>query len=140
MTITGGCLCGAVRYTIDAEPLTVRVCWCLFCQYLGGGSGTVIAAFPADRVSITGDYAERDDVADSGNHLRRAFCTACGTPLFSRAEERPQLITVRVGSFDDPEQVRPLRNIWTAEAPSWAVLDPALERLDGQAPPPIVGA
>src|SRR3569623_2371586 len=125
MTITGGCLCRAVRYTIESEPLTVRVCWCRLCQYLGGGSGTVNAAFPADRVTITGEHAERHDVADSGNHLRRAFCPACGAPLFSRAEERPHLITVRVGSFDDPEDVRPQLNIWTAEAPSWAALDTA---------------
>lgn len=140
MTMTGGCLCGAVRYTIDAEPLTARVCWCRLCQYLGGGGGTVNAAFPADRVAISGDFAERADVADSGNHLRRGFCAACGTPLFSRADERPQVITIRVGSLDDPDLVPPQLNIWAAEAPSWAVLDPRLERHEGQAPPAVLPA
>ena len=47
MAITGGCLCGAVRFTIEAdEPLGVRQCWCRVCQYLGAGSGTVNAIFP----------------------------------------------------------------------------------------------
>jgi hypothetical protein len=41
MTITGGCRCGAVRYTIEAEPLFARHCWCRDCQYIGAGPGTV---------------------------------------------------------------------------------------------------
>jgi hypothetical protein len=135
MSMTGGCLCGKVRYEIDAEPLTVRACWCRLCQYLGAGSGTVNAGFPADTFRVDGQFTEREDVADSGNHLFRGFCGECGTPLFSRAGERPHLIFVRVGSLDDPERVRPVMNIWAAQAPSWAVLDDRLERFDGQAPP-----
>ena len=138
MSITGGCLCGTVRYRIDAEPLTVRLCWCRLCQYLGAGNGTVNAAFAADKVEIEGRFAEREDIADSGNHLYRAFCAQCGTPLFSRAAERPHLLFVRVGSLDDPERVRPAANIWTEAAPAWAPLDPRLEQFGRQAPPAVL--
>jgi len=50
MTITGGCRCGAVRYSFEAEPITARHCWCRDCQYIGAGSGTVNVFFPSDAV------------------------------------------------------------------------------------------
>ena len=68
MTITGGCLCGKVRYRIEAEPITTRVCWCRDCQYLGAGSGTVNVAFPSEKVHIEGllgDYASTASAATS---------------------------------------------------------------------------
>ncbi len=55
MAITGGCLCGAVRFEIEAEaPLVVRQCWRRGRQYLGAGSGTVNAIFRKDEVSVSG--------------------------------------------------------------------------------------
>ncbi len=48
MLITGGCLCGAVRYQAAAAPIVTRVCWCRLCQYLGAGSGTVNICFPTE--------------------------------------------------------------------------------------------
>jgi len=47
MTITGGCRCRAVRYSIEAEVITTRHCWCRDCQYIGAGSGTVNVFFPS---------------------------------------------------------------------------------------------
>jgi hypothetical protein len=47
MAHSGGCLCGKVRYEIDAEPITARACWCRDCQKVGAGGPTVNAAFPS---------------------------------------------------------------------------------------------
>lgn len=135
MRITGGCLCGAIRYETDAAPLATRFCWCRVCQYIGGGSGTVNAVFPRDAVHITGTPREYVSMADSGNRMHRQFCGACGTPLFNHAEERPQLLVVRVGTFDDPEQVRPQVTIWTDSAPTWCRLDPDVPQVPRQPPP-----
>ena len=133
--ITGRCLCGAIRYEIDAAPIVTRTCWCRLCQYLGAGGATVNVAFPAQAARIEGAPARYESVADSGSHMVRSFCPTCGTPLFSEARERPHLIFVRAGTLDDPEIARPSLAIWTSAAPSWACLDPAVEHVERQPPP-----
>jgi hypothetical protein len=136
MAITGGCLCGAVRYRADAEPIVTRICWCRVCQYLGAGSGTVNVCFASSAVSIEGALADYASVADSGSRMHRRFCPSCGTALFSEAESRPHLIFIRVGTLDDPCIVQPSVTIWTAQAPSWACLDSSLPAFAGQPPAP----
>lgn len=135
MTITGGCLCRAVRYESTADPIITRICWCRLCQYLGAGSGTVNVCFATASFSVQGATADYRSVADSGNVMHRRFCAACGTPLFSTAEARPQLIFVRAGTLDDPQIVKPTATIWTSQAPTWACISNDIPKIDGQAPP-----
>ena len=136
MSIEGGCLCGAVRYSLTAEPIAGRVCWCRLCQKLGAGGPTVNAMFPADALTVTGETADFPAVADSGSHMHRRFCPKCGTHLFSAAEERPHIVVVRAGSLDDPEAMKPEMTIWTEAAPGWACFDPSIPAVPQQAPPP----
>jgi hypothetical protein len=124
---------GALPYRCPAG--TTRVCWCRLCQALGGGSATVNVVFPSQAVTVTGDTVDHVSTADSGNIMHRRFCPACGTPLFSAAEARPHLVIVRAGTLDDPEIARPAVTIFTAAAPSWACIDPALPSFPGSAPP-----
>ncbi|RJF90656.1 GFA family protein [Sphingomonas cavernae] len=135
LPVTGGCLCGAVRYTIDAEPIATRICWCRDCQHLAAGNATVNVIFPSDKIAITGETRGYESHADSGNVMHRRFCPACGTPLFSEAEVRPHLIIVRAGTLDDPEVARPSATIWTDSAPHWALIDETLPKIEGQPAP-----
>ena len=133
MTITGGCLCGKVRYEIMADaPLRARQCWCRLCQYLSAGGGTINATFPKEAFRVTGETKVFTSIADSGAVVHRRFCPSCGTQLFSEAESRPHLIVVRVGSLDDRELGKPGQIIWTEMAPSWACFDPTLPQTEGQ--------
>lgn len=133
---TGGCLCGAVRYTISVEPIRVRQCWCRTCQYLGAGSSTVNVLLPRDGVSFTGALTRYESVADSGNRLARGFCATCGTPVSSGpADPAVPFIIVRAGTLDDPSEVKPSVDIWTASAPEWVCFDPALTKFTHQPPP-----
>jgi len=135
MTITGGCLCGQVRFSISEGPIAARTCWCRDCQYWGSGNATVNAVFPTAAMSVTGETADYVHEAQSGNVMHRRFCPRCGTPLFSEAEVRPHLTIVRAGTLDDPEVVRPAATIWTASAPSWACIDPDAPIHEGPPPP-----
>jgi hypothetical protein len=135
MTISGGCLCGAVRYESSAGPKITRVCWCRDCQYLGAGSGTVNVFFPTDSFTVRGETRTYKSVADSGNVILRRFCPTCGTPLFTAAEVRPHIIGVRAGTLDDPNLVAPAVTIWTASAPRWACISESIPRVERQPPP-----
>src|SRR5579862_4171369 len=121
----------AVRYSVDAEPMAARQCWCRDCQYLGAGSSTANVCFPADKVTITGDLTNYDNTADSGTPMRRGFCPSCGTPVTSHALSRPHLMFFRIGTLDDPTIIAPQMNIWTEHKPGWAVIDPDLPSLPG---------
>jgi len=135
MEITGGCLCGQVRFRITAKPIAMRLCWCRLCQYLAAGNATVNVVFPSDAISVEGELTDYRSVADSGNVMHRRFCPKCGTQLFSEAEARPHLVIVRNGALDDTALTTPGATIWTAQAPEWAWIDAALPRHAGQPPP-----
>ncbi len=133
--VTGGCLCGQVRFTATSGPITARMCWCRLCQALGGGGPTVNAAFLTDLVTVEGETSVYECIADSGSRMRRSFCPTCGTPLFSEALARPHLIFIRAGALDEPDLAAPAATIWTAQAPTWACFDPAIPATEGQPPP-----
>ena len=137
MTHPGGCLCGAVRYTIAAEPFGARMCWCRDCQRIASGSATVNVLFPEEAVAITGDLALFTMIADSGNTVERGFCKVCGSQIYSRTVTPKGLpMRVRAGTLDDPELCAPTAAIWTESAPSWAPIPDHFTR-HPKGPPPV---
>ena len=132
---SGSCLCGQVSYRLTAEPVIARICWCRDCQHIAA-NGTVNALFPSSAIEITGNLSEYTSTADSGHQVRRRFCPQCGCHLFADSTGRPQLTVVRVGTLHDPSSIKPVANIWSTSAPAWACLDPNLERIEAQPPPP----
>ncbi len=140
MELTGGCLCKAVRYRASEAPILARACWCRACQYIGSGSNTVNAMFRTEAVRVEGELREYVMVADSGNVMHWKFCPTCGTHVLLTSERRPHFTTIRIGTLDDPEQVRPAVTIWTSAAPSWAPIDPSLPREERQPAPPAAPA
>jgi hypothetical protein len=125
MAMSGGCMCGAVRYEIDAEPVTAFVCHCRACQYVSGGAGANVLIVPRDSVRLTrGELRTYWSVADSGAQIGRRFCEVCGTPILSDLESQPDLLVVKAGSLDDPAGFKPTANLWTDAAQPWHRLEP----------------
>ena len=135
MKISGGCLCGAVRYESSAPPIVTRACWCRVCKFIGAGSGTVNTCFRTETFTRHGETRDYAGIADSGNLMHRRFCPTCGTHLYSEAESRPQLVFVRVGTLEDPNLAVPAMTIWTSQAPDWACISEQLPRIEQQPPP-----
>jgi hypothetical protein len=136
LPITGGCVCGAVRYEVSAPPLGARTCWCRYCQHIATGSATVNAIFAAEAVTISGPIRYYERPADSGNHMKSGFCPECGTQVTSASAERAHLLVIRVGTLDEPGAVAPQDTIWADTAPHWAPMNPDIPR-HGAQPPPV---
>lgn len=133
-THTGQCLCGQVSFTIDAEPLGARMCWCRDCQRIASGSATINVVFPEDAVRYAGEMSKFRMIADSGNEVERGFCTSCGAQMYSRTIQPGGLpIRVRAGTLDNPDLIAPTAILWAGSAPAWTELDPNLPQ-HGQGP------
>lgn len=140
MSFTGGCLCGTVRYQCSVEPLHAGHCQCGDCRR-SSGSGHISSLIVArDGVDLQGAVTSHDKATDTGQVLSRAFCPVCGSPLYSIHSARPDLIALRASTLDDPEIFRPRSVIFTASAPSWDHIDPALPGFPGMPPPPVAPA
>jgi hypothetical protein len=138
--LTGGCLCGAIRYTISVPVTELRACHCTNCQKASGAGGSVNAAIPSAAFALVQGKPKRfTAVADSGRTLHRYFCGDCGSPLYSQRESTPENIVVRAGTLDDSSGMKITASIWTKSAPSWGYIDPASKQHAGQpdAPAPM---
>jgi hypothetical protein len=132
----GGCLCGAIRYEIAAEPIFGGQCQCLDCQHETGGGHTSFIAFPAEAVKLTGAPRFYEVTAESGNQMRRGFCPTCGSPVAGATSGLPGVITISAGSLDDPSVFKPQFVCYTSRGHAWDLVDPALPSFPKMPPVP----
>ena len=105
---TGGCLCGAVRYTVRGDPLHVGRCHCADCRKESGSAFTVYGQWPREAFDLEGELATYDG---------RSFCPRCGARLVCIDGDE---VEVRVGSLDDaPFELRPEAEIWIRRREPW---------------------
>ena len=126
-TRSGGCLCGAVRYESAGEPQFSLQCHCRDCQRASGAPHVAaVRVSSADFRIVQGTPKRYVARADSGNDVTRAFCGDCGPPLYVQVSTRPDIVGVRVCTFDDPSWFRPEANIFMKSAQPWDRGDPAV--------------
>jgi hypothetical protein len=128
--ITGGCLCGKVRYTFCAEPTFSGNCHCRDCQKASGSAYTPAMFVAESAVNIVGEVRYYETKADSGRAVSRGFCPNCGSQLFSQLALLPELIGVRAGTLDEPNHFVPKMDIFTASAACWDVMNPELPKFN----------
>lgn len=132
-SIKGGCLCGAVRYQVEAEGGGGH-CYCTDCRKSSGTSHcSHMIARDAD-FSVTGELRFFEKQADSGNSVRRGFCPTCGSAVYSTNSGMPGMSFVRASSLDDPSNFSPQMVVYTSRAPTWAPIHDALPGFDEMPP------
>ena len=108
---TGGCLCGAVRYSVRGDPVHVRRCHCTGCRKESGSAFSVYALWPADAFEMSGEISSYDD---------RGFCPRCGSRLLDTSNPGGALVEIRLGSLDEaPFELKPEDETWVTRRESW---------------------
>ncbi len=134
-TITGGCLCGKIRYSISQSVQNIIACHCTHCQKASGAGMSHNTVVPSSAYTITsGQPKVYEDTADSGNMLYRAFCPDCGSSLYSQREKNPEMMIVKVGSLDNSDGMKLIMNIWVKSARSWSHVSPDAENFPQNRP------
>jgi hypothetical protein len=131
LPLEGGCLCGAVRYRISAEPSHADYCHCRMCQRATGAP--VVPWLTVARAAfawIKGEAA----VYRSSAEAERLFCPSCGTQLAFRADAEPDHLDVTLASLDEPDAVRPTHHIWTSSRIAWFDIADDLPRYPERGP------
>lgn len=105
--VTGGCLCGALRFTATGQPYRVGICHCMDCRKHHGALFHASAIYPASAVTLTGEARSFGD---------RSFCPTCGSPVFAQIGDE---IGINLGSLDTPSLLRPTYELWTIRREDW---------------------
>ena len=132
-SLSGGCLCGFVRYNAIPKENAAYYCHCRDCQ-IGSASAFTVAIF-SDEQSFritSGEVATYATVADSGRKLERKFCQKCGTPLIWTGEGFPGTVLISLSSLDDPEAFQPVHEGWTDSAVSWSRISADVQSFPGR--------
>src|SRR5262249_33653159 len=126
--IIGGCLCGKVRYSADAEPIFTGVCHCRNCQKESGSAFAIVIGIPQSALSLQGDLKMYQHKGDSGKAMFRRFCPNCGSTVMDEGEALPGVVMVQVGTLDDPSWVKPTSQIYCDSAQPWVQLSGEMQR------------
>jgi hypothetical protein len=116
--LRGGCLCGAVRYEIEAPIGLVEHCHCSRCRKAHGAAFSTNTVVESTKLKVLGGSESLATYASSPNRLR-CFCGTCGSPLFIRRLDRPDVMVVALGSMDDDPGQRPERHVFVASKAPW---------------------
>jgi hypothetical protein len=116
--LTGGCPCGGVRFEVTEPPVSASYCHCTRCQRRTGTAASASARLvPGSLRILAGEELLRAYEPDGG--FAKVFCSRCGSALWSRSPDDPDVVGVRLGAFDSDPGVRPAHRQYVAYAAPW---------------------
>ncbi|MDZ4086016.1 MAG: GFA family protein [Tabrizicola sp.] len=116
--VTGGCLCGALRFNATGQPYRVGLCHCMDCRKNHGALFHASAIFPDTAVTLMGEVRTYRD---------RSFCPTCGSPVYAHIGDE---IGINLGCLDEPSRFRPTYELWTIRREDWLPEFPGMRRYE----------
>ena len=135
LPLTGGCLCGRVRFEVTERPVLAGYCHCTRCQRRTGTAASVSARLAPGALKVVAGE-ELLDAYRPEDGAAKVFCSACGGALWAEHLSDPSVVSVRFGAFDADPGIRPSYRHYVAYAAPWEPIpDDGLPRYDEARPP-----
>lgn len=122
LKITGGCLCGGMRYEVDGDLQGLCDCHCIDCRRSSGAPYVTWGSVRPAQLRIVKGGVRRVPHAER----LRFFADCCGTHLFFKDSDEAEWIDITIASLDEPGAYAPAKSVWTEDKLPWVVLDPRL--------------
>ncbi len=129
--ISGACLCGTLRFSIELPTLFCVHCHCTMCQRSHGAGYVTWFAVPLQRFRIEAG-AEQMRRYDSSDHGTRSFCGRCGSSLFCESDHQPGHIDIVLANMEAPIDRLPESHTWFDHRAAWVVTRDDLPRRGGE--------
>ncbi len=129
----GNCLCGAIRFTVLEEPLTVYACHCADCQRRTGSALALSMIVHRSAVHLDlGEPVVYSATLADGRVKRGKMCAGCGTRLWGEPRKNDAIAVVQPGTLEKAGALTPVAHIWTSEALPWFVFPPGVAIFETQ--------
>ena len=132
-TLTGGCLCGAVRYSVKPGfRFKPYACYCHDCQRRTGGSfGIQLGVMEAD-LNVDGELIEGSHVQPSGAIAGIFACKKCLSRIYTTNSARTGIVNLRAGTLDSSPSLEPAAHLWVKSKQPWIVIPDGVPVLNTQ--------
>jgi len=130
--LSGSCQCGAVTYTVNAEPLFTYACHCGSCQKRTGSAFSMGMIVATSALDLKGRLTAWSRVSEQGNTNTRYSCAQCGNILYGIGDSNPDLAKLQVGTLEDTSAVEPEVHIWTTRKQPWLSLPARVRQYETQ--------
>lgn len=128
--VSGGCLCGGVRYEIRGVFLRANCCHCSRCRRHSGSAFGVQGRVKREQLRLLrGEDLVRTYRPDQG--AVKAFCSVCGSSLFGGNWPDGPEVAIRLGTVDGDPGIRPQFHIFVGSKAVWHEILDDLPRHEG---------
>ncbi len=127
--MTATCRCGDVRIGITGRVGPLVYCHCSRCRKSSGSAHSAnVNVRRRYWTWLSGEDRVREYASSPG--VYRAFCTRCGSPIYSRRDSESDILRLRLGLFDGDPQRRALAHFWVGSKAPWHSITDALPQFE----------
>mgnify|MGYP000675182951 CR=1 FL=1 len=131
--ISGSCQCGQVSFSLLSAPKMILACHCKECQKLATSAFSLTAVIEKKQLNITGNLADWQRLADSGNTNCAKYCPSCGNRIYHFDPKNPEILKFKgISSLNDTRFLMPDVHVWVSEKQEWFVIPEGVKTYEKQ--------